>query len=364
MWVKKMVSSISNNTNIITKSSYENKSNSASTSTDDTLMTTLGKDTFEKSEELSDAEKEQVALEKLYNYIKSKRKLDNEKIKEPTEKQQAALEKLYNDEKNKTTDISEKQMSAESKLAHDKFLKSLESFIHPKKIEFVPEDMNSFKITKLNILDDDDDAINNAFDQLSQYERTSEGQKVEREYEKALKDEKSAEFQGKSKEELLDLSKNSYEKGMALYEHMSGISESSKQVILKIMQDFNYKKNGDLYQLITNKNDDLLSNNAKSYLNKLRTDNPDTAICINDSNNFSINSDYVGYYTCLDKNLFELMANNKGHEDIWSKIINNQYNTFDDVISDIYKSGDSTLASKFQTNIEDYSGKISQHYHS
>ena len=340
-----MINSISSNT-LITNSSYENQtneqSNSVSISTDDTKNVLLGDDTFEKSEEPTEAEKEQVALEKIYNNAK-----------------------------NKTTNLAENQISTKSKAVEDYTIKVLESFLHRKLNTTFGTTIDSSNVTTLDPINltaeeqirkifggDDMNTVNNAADQQCQYERTPEGQKFEHEYEEALKEQKSAKFQEKSEEELSKLSNNSYEKEIALYEHMSGVSELTKQFFMKT-DIYSYKSTASLHQMATKKNDDLLSNNAKNYLNKLRTDNADTAICINDSNDYSMNSDYIGYYACFDKNLFELMANNKDHDDVWTKMINNQYDTFDDVISDINKSGDSSLASKLQ----DYNSKISKKYH-
>jgi len=294
---EKMINSIINTSGNITKYSHENQPNKQSINsniiTDNSDKYTLGKDTFEKSSEPTEAEKEQSSLEKLYSYAK-----------------------------NNTTNTTEIKMDSSSKLAQETC---------------------------------------SAIDLVLEYTKTPEGQKKALEYENALKEERSAKFQGKSQNELSELSKNSYTKGLSLFDDISDVSDTAKQNAMSIINVINYRSLKEGYQLTTKTNDESLSNNAKNYLSKLRQDNPDTAICINNSNNFSMSGDHVGYYTSIDKNLFELMSNNQNHGDIWSKLINNQYDNFDNVINDIYKSGDSTLANEFKSNIEDHKSKITKY---
>lgn len=250
-----------------------------------------------------------------------------EKSSEPTkaEREQASLEKLYSyAKKSITTILTEDQIRSESEARANEVFRSI--------------------------------------DLIEEYAKTPEGEKKGHEYENALKEEKSAKFQGKSQEELSELSKNSQDKEKSFLDNISGVSDWAKQGAMKIINTMYYVTQKDLNQLVTKKNDESLSNSAKNYLNKLRQDNPDTAICITDSSKFSMNGDYIGYHTCIDKNLFELMANNQNHNDIWSKLVNNQYNSFDDVINDINKSGDNALADKFKSNVELYDSKVTKYY--
>ena len=294
-----MINSILSNADSIIKYSYENQPNKqcndSNTSTLNAEKNTLGKDTFEKSDEPTIAEKEQSSLEKLYSYAKN----------------------------NTTKILTQAQIDSTTESRVKEAL--------------------------------------SAFDSIIEYVKTPDGQKKGHEYENALKDEKIAKSQGKSQEELSELSKNSYTKEMSFLDNISGVSDSAKQVAMKMINVISSSSLKEGYQLITKKNDESLSNNAKNYLSKLRQDNPDTAICINNSNNFSMSGDYVGYYTNIDKNLFELMSNNQNHDDIWSKLINNQYDNFDSVINDIYNSGDSTLANEFKSNTEDHKSKITKY---
>ena len=275
---------------------YDKQNTNSNTTTTDSEKSILWKDTFEKSAEPTEAEKEQASLEKLYSYAKN----------------------------NTTTILTEDQIRSKSEA------RAKEIF--------------------------------NAIDLIIEYVKTPEGQAKEHEYENALKDEKNAKFYEKSREELSESSKNSQDKAQSLLDNISGVSDSAKQDAMKMINVIFYTSLKDEYQLTTKKNDETLSNNAKSYLNKLRQDNPDTAICITDSNKFSMSGDQIGYHTCIDKNLFELMANNQSHNNIWSKLVNNQYDSFDDVINDINKSGDNALADKFKSNVELHDSKITKNY--
>lgn len=301
-----MINSIFNDINNTKKYLYRNQHNNVNNFNIDTEESTLGKDIFEKSDQLTEEEKDKKMMEEAYNSMKNTIFSKNNRI-------------------TKDENVTILTPDDPHKLAED---------------------------------------IVNASNQIDEYRKTPEGQELEHEYEQALKEEKSAKFQGKSQEELSKLSKNASDIEAKMYDNISGVPDSVKQGVMKMDNDVFYSGAvGKEYQLVKQKNDDLLSNNAKNYIDKLRQENQDTTICINDTSNFSINGDYIGYVTCIDKNLFELMANNQKHDDIWNKLVNNQYDNFDEVVSDISKSGDSTLANEFKTDVEDYNSRISRYYH-